>query len=118
MPLENSKSGSVRGTFSSHICSHNKGLTHHDFPGLLHLLEGTLGFDLGPLHALAGLSKFGLLVRILALQGLTFLHCILELLLDLTNPGLMLFSGGFFIYRSLLGLGQRLFEGLYLSRRP
>ena len=64
-----------------------------------------MGFGPGLLCALAGLSEFGLVVRTLALQGPAFLHCILELLLDLTNPGLMLFSGAFFLYRSLLGIG-------------
>ena len=81
------------------------------------LLEGALGFGPGLMCALVGRGKFRLLVRILALQGLTFLHCVLELLLDLTNPGLMLFSGSFFLYRSLLVLGQLLLEGLYLGRR-
>ena len=77
-----------------------------------------MGFGPGLLCALAGLSEFELSVCILALQGLAFLHCVLELLLDLTNPGLMLFSGGFFLYRSLLGLSQRLLEGLHLGRHP
>ena len=67
---------------------------------------------------MAGLGKFGLLIRNVALQGLAFLDDILELMLDLTNPGLMLFSGAFFLYRSLLGLGQRLLEGLYLGCSP
>ena len=76
--------------------------------------------DSGPglLCALAGLSEFGLLVRILALQGLAFLHNILELLLDLANPGHVFLTSGLFLCRSLLGLGQRLLEGLHLGRRP
>jgi hypothetical protein len=69
------------------------------------------------LRALVGLSKLGLLIRNLALQGLAFLYSVLELLLDLTDPGLVLFADGLFLRRSLLGLGQRLFKGLHLGRR-
>ena len=62
--------------------------------------------------ALAGLGKFGNV----ALQGLAFLHGVLELLLDLTDPGLVLFTSGMFLGRSLFGLDQHLLEGLYLGR--
>ena len=75
-----------------------------------------MGFNPGLLCALAGLSKFGLLVRIVALQGLAFLHGVLELLLDLPDPGLVFFAGGLFLCRSLLDLGQRVLEGLHLGR--
>ena len=68
-------------------------------------LEGALGFNPGIVCALAGLCKFGLLIRNIALQGLAFLYGVLDLLLDLTDPGLMLFTGGLFLGRSLLGLG-------------
>ena len=75
-----------------------------------------MGFNPGLLCALAGLGKFGLLIRKVAFQGLAFLHSVLELLLDLTDPGLMFFAGGLFFRRFLLGLGQRVLEGLHLSR--
>ena len=68
--------------------------------------------------ALAGLGEFRILIRNVALQGLVFLHGVLELLLDLTDPGLMLFTCGLFLGRSLLGLGQRLLEGCYFGRCP
>ena len=67
--------------------------------------------------SLAGLGKFGLLIHNVALQGLTFLHGVLELLLDLNDLGLMLFTGGLFLGRSLLILNQRLLEGLHLGCR-
>ena len=76
-----------------------------------------MGFNPGLLYALVGLGKFGLLVCNLALQGLAFLYGVLDLLLDLTDPGLMLFAGGLFLCRSLLGLGLRLLEDLHLGRR-
>ena len=53
----------------------------------LDLLEGLLGFSLGVLHALEGLHKLRLLSLRVMLQGLVFLNEILELLLDLVDPG-------------------------------
>ena len=76
-----------------------------------------MGFKLGIVCALAGLGKFGLLIRNVALQGLAFLDGVLELLLDITDPGLMLFTGRLLLGRSPLGLGQRLLEGLHLGHR-
>ena len=50
------------------------------------------------------------------LQGLTFFHCILELRLDLLDPGLELFPGGLLLDSLLLGLAQGLPQGLDLGR--
>ena len=84
---------------------HTKRLTRRDFLGLLDLLEGTLGFNPGLLCALASLGDFGLLIHNVALQGLAFLDGVLELLLDLTDPGLVLFTSDLLLGRLLLGLG-------------
>ena len=70
------------------LALHGKSLTRCDLLGLLDLLEGTLGFNPGRFHALTNLGEFGLSSRNFALQGLILLHCILELLLDLVQPGL------------------------------
>ena len=56
--------------------------------------------------------------RTLALQGFTLLHRILELLLDLADPGLELLTGGLLLHNLPLGFGQGLFQGLDLGRRP
>ena len=85
---------------------HNKSLTHRDFLGLLDFLEGALGFNPGLLSALVSLDEFGLLIRNVALQGLAFLDGVLELLLDLINPGLVFFTGGLLLCRFLFGLGS------------
>ena len=100
------------------LALHKECLTLRYLLGRLDFLEGSLGFCSGIVCTLACLGKFGLLIQNVALQGLALLHGVLELLLDLTNTVLMLFSGGFFLYCSLLSLGQRLLEGLYLGRRP
>ena len=86
------------------------------FSGLLDFLEGAPGFNPGIVCALAGLGKFGLLIRNVALQGLAFLNGVLELLLDLINPGLVFFTGSLLLCRFLFGLGQLLFESLHLGR--
>ena len=50
------------------------------------LPEGALGFGPGLLCTLEGLSKFDILIRNLALQGLTFAYGIPELLLNFLYP--------------------------------
>ena len=95
---------------------HTKILTRRDFLGLLDFLEGALGFNLGIVCALVGLGKFGLFIDNIALQRLAFLHSVPELLMDLTNPGLVFLVSGLFLCRSLLGFCQRLLEGLHLGR--
>ena len=55
------------------------------------------------------LGKFGPLNRRIMLQGLAFFHRILELLLDLLDPGLELFSIGLLLNSLLLGFTQGLF---------
>ena len=76
-----------------------------------------MGFGSGILCTLAGLGQFRLLIHNVALQRVALLDSVLELLLDLTNPALMLFLCGLFLGRSVLGLGQRLLEGLHLGLR-
>ena len=70
------------------------------------------------LRALASLGKFGLSNRRFALQSLTLLHRVLELLLDLADPGLELLTGGLLLNSLPLGFGQGIFQGLNLGRRP
>ena len=84
---------------------HNKSLTRRDLLGRLDFLEGALGFGPGILCALAGLGKFGLLLLKVALQGLALIDSVLELLLDLTDPGLLLLARGVFLGRFVFGLG-------------
>ena len=89
--------------YSSRGCGCNNGIdvliTHRTLLGHLNLLEGLLGLGFGVLQALEGLSKLGLLSLRVMLQGLVFLDEILELLLDLVDPGT-------FLGRFVLGLGQ------------
>ena len=70
------------------------------------------------MHALEGLSKLGLLSLRVTLQGLVFLDEILELLLDLADPGLLLLALGAFLGRFVFGLDQRLFKGRHFGRGP
>ena len=77
-----------------------------------------MSFCSGILCTLVGLGKFGLLIHNIMLQGLALLDGGLELLLDLANLGLMLFACGSLLGRFVLGLGQRLVEGLYFGRCP
>ena len=77
-----------------------------------------MGFDFGVLHALEGLSKFRLLSLRVTLQGLVFLDEILELLLDLADPGLLLLVLDVFLGRFVIGLGQRLLQGRHFDRGP
>ena len=95
---------------------HNKSLTRRNFLGLLDFLEGALGFNPGLLCALASLGELGLSIRNVALQGLAFLDGVLELPLDLTNPGLVFFTGGLLLCRFLFGLSQRFLEGFQIGR--
>ena len=97
---------------------HNKSLTRRDLLGRLDFLEGALGFGSGILCALTGLRKFGRLRLRITLQGLVLLDGVLELLLDLADPGLLLLARGAFLGRSVLGLGQCLLEGRYFGRGP
>ena len=76
------------------------------------------GLRLGILHALEGLSKLGLLSLRVTLQGLVFLDEILELLLDLADPGLLLLARGAFLGRFVFGLGQHLLKGHHFGRGP
>ena len=86
--------------------------------GHLDFLVGALGFSSSLLCALAGLRKFGCLYLRIMLQGLILLDGVLELLLDLADPGLLLLTCGVFLGRFVLGLGQRLLEGRYFGRGP
>ena len=95
---------------------HTKRLTRRDFLGLLDLLEGALGFNPGLFRALAILGEFGLSSRNIALQGLALPHRVLELLLDLVDPGLELFTGGLLLVSLPLGFCQGLSQGLDLGR--
>jgi len=97
---------------------HGEELTRRNLLGCLNLLEGLLRFGFGVLHALEGLSKLGLLSLRVTLQGLILLDEILELLLDLADPGLVLLARGAFLGRFVLGLGKRLLEGCHLGRGP
>ena len=97
---------------------HIESLTRCNLLGRLDLLEGALGFGPGILCALAGLGKFGLLLLKFTLQGLILLDDVVELLLDLANPGLLLLAPDLFLGCFVLGLGQRLLEGLYFGRCP
>ena len=85
------------------LALHNKCPTCRNILGRLDLLEGLLGFGSGVLRALEGLGKLGLLSLRVALQGLILLNDILELLLDLADPGLVLLVCGAFLGRSVLG---------------
>ena len=100
------------------LALHNKCLTRRNLLGRLDLLEGLLGFGFGILCALEGLGKLGLLNLRVTLQGLILLDEILELLLDLADPGLLLLARGAFLGRFVFSLGQRLFKGRHFSRGP
>ena len=76
-----------------------------------------MGFNPGILCVLEGLVQFGLLIRKVALQGLALLDGVLELLLDFTDPSLVLLIGSLLLGRFFLGLGPRLLEGFHLDRR-
>ena len=66
---------------------------------------GPSGFGSGVLCALEGLGKLGLMSLRVTLQGLVFLDEILELLLDLIDPGLLLLALGALLGRFVFGLG-------------
>ena len=68
--------------------------------------------------ALADLGKFGFLILKGALQGLALFDGVLELLLDLADPGLLLLALGAFLGRFVIGLGQRLLQGRHYGRGP
>ena len=87
------------------LALHIKSLTRRNLLSRLDLLEGPLGFGSSVLHALEGLGKFGLLSLRITLQVLALLDGVLELLLDLANPGLLLLACGAFLGRFVLGLG-------------
>ena len=57
------------------------------------------------LCAFEGLRKLGPLRLRVTLQGLVLLDEILELLLDLADPGLLLLARGAFLGRFVFGLG-------------
>ena len=97
---------------------HNESLTHRDLLGRLDFLEGSLGFGSGIVCALVGLGKYKVLILKGALQGLVLLDGVLELLLDLADPGLLLLVCSAFLGRFVFGLGQRLPQGLHLGCGP
>ena len=97
---------------------HNECLTRRNLLGRLNFLEGVLGFGSCILCGLEGLHQFGLLRLTIALQGLKSLDRALELLLRLANLGLVLLVRSAFLGHFVLGLGQRLLEGLYFGRCP
>jgi len=96
---------------------HTEYLTRSNLPCLLDLLEGALGLVPGRLRALMSLGEFGLFNRHVTLQGLTLLHRVMELLLDLVDPGLELLTGGLLLDSLPLGFIQGLLQGLDLGRR-
>ena len=69
-------------------------------------LGGRPGLRPGILCVLAGLRKFGPLQLNIMLQGLVLLDGVLELLLDLADPGLLLLAHGVFLGRFVFGLDQ------------
>ena len=100
------------------LALHNKCPTCRNILGRLDLLEGLLGFGFVVLCTLEGLGKLGLLSLRVMLQGLVLLDEILELLLDLADPGLWLLARGVFLGRFVFGLGQRLLKGRHFGRGP
>ena len=100
------------------LALHKECLTRRNLLGRLDLLEGPLGFGFGILCALEGLGKLGLLCLRVMLQGFVLLDEILELLLDLADPGLLLLARGAFLGRFVFGLGQRLLKGRHFGRGP
>ena len=100
------------------LALHNKCLTRRNLLGRLDLLEGPLGFGSGILCALEGLGKLRLLSLRVTLQGLVLLDEILELLLDLVDSGLLLFTLGALLGRLVFSLGQRLLKGRHFGRGP
>ena len=86
------------------LALHNESLTRSYLLGRLNFLDGLLGFYLGVLHALTGLSKLRLLRLGVTLQGLEFFDEILELLLDLINSSLLFFMLGSLPGRFAFGL--------------
>ena len=100
------------------LAMHNESLTRRNLLGRLDFLEGALGFGSGIVCALAGLGKLRLLILKVALQGLVLLDGVLELLLDLIDPGLLLLALGAFLGRFVFGLGQRLLQGRHFGRGP
>ena len=89
------------------LALHNEFLTRRYLLDRLKLLEGLVGFDLGIFCVLKGPRKLRLLSLRVTLQGLVFLDEILELLLDLVEPGLLLLALGTFLGQFVFGLGQR-----------
>ena len=100
------------------LALHNKCLTRRNLLGRLDLLEGLLGFGSGVLCTLEGLGKLGLLSLRVTLQGLVFLDEILELLLDLADPGLLLLALDAFLGHFVFSLGHRLLKGHHFGRGP
>ena len=98
------------------LALHLKCLTRRDLLGLLDLLEGGLGLIPSGLRALMSLGELGPLSRCIILQGLTFFHRILELLLNFLHSGLELLTGGLLLDNFFLGLAQGLPQGLDLGR--
>ena len=100
------------------LALHNECLTRRYLLNRLNFLEGLLGFGLGVLGAFEGLRKLGLSCLRVKLQGLVFFDESLELLLHLAYSGLLLLSLDALLGRLVLGLGQRLLQGLYFRRGP
>ena len=105
MALENTSSGKFNDRFLCILALHSDSLTRRNLLGRLDFLEGALGFGSSILCALAGLHKFGPLRLRITLQGLVLPNGVLELLLDLADPGLALLARGAFLGRFVLGLG-------------
>ena len=97
---------------------HKECLTRRNLLGRLNLLEGLLGLGLGVLHALEGLRKLGLLRLRVTLQGLVFSDEILDLLLDLVEPGLLLLVLGALLGRFVFGISQHRLKGRHFDRDP
>ena len=100
------------------LALHNECLTRRYLLDCLNLLEGLLGFGLGILCVLEGLRKLGPLHLRVTLQGLIFLDEILELLLNLSDSGLLLLMLNVLLGRSVLGLRQCLLQGRHFGHGP
>ena len=79
---------------------------------------GPFGLRLWCLSTLEGLSKLGVSRPRVTLQGLVFFDEILELLLDLVDPGLLLLVLGVLLGCFVFVLGWRLLKGRHFDRGP
>ena len=98
------------------LALHTECLTRRNLRRLLDLSKGARGLVPGRLRALTSLGEFGHFSQRVTLQGLTLLHRVVELLLDLVDPGLELLTSSLLLDGPPLGFAQGLFQGLDLGR--